>query len=291
MAAGFALTAGPWMALMVERYGNPLFPYYNDIFRSPWADPVSFSATRFGPTSLGEWLAFPFVMLWKVKDYVSEAEFRDARPALLYALALLAFFAVMLRRPDVPPCRTGETRSQWRFLGVFFLVSFVAWAVVYRIFRYLVPLELLGGAFIVYFIVRLVPARRVHAGARRGVRAGGSYRPVSDLVAAKVRGSLPGRDAAAGQGQRARAPGVDGADVVRPAVVSRGCALRRARQQLQRSRPPQPPAADDRDHDTQTTRARCTRSPFRRIATSAPMPWPRWGLRGNRARKCGPTSG
>ncbi len=35
----FALTAGPWMALMFERYGNPLFPYFNDVFRSPWADP------------------------------------------------------------------------------------------------------------------------------------------------------------------------------------------------------------------------------------------------------------
>jgi hypothetical protein len=161
MAAGFALTAGPWMALMVERYGNPLFPYYNDIFRSPWADPVSFSATRFGPTSLGEWLAFPFALLWKVKDYVSEAEFRDVRPALLYALGLMALFFAIVRRAEARPTVASEMRSQWRFLGVFFVVSFAAWAVVYRIFRYLVPLELLGGAFIVYFIVRLIPARRV----------------------------------------------------------------------------------------------------------------------------------
>ena len=51
VAIAFAITAGPWMWLMYERYGNPLFPYFNDVFRSPWADPVAFSATLFGPAS------------------------------------------------------------------------------------------------------------------------------------------------------------------------------------------------------------------------------------------------
>lgn len=156
MAAGFAVTAGPWMALMASRYGNPLFPYYNDIFRSPWADPVSFAATRFGPASLGEWLVFPFELLWKLEQFVSEPEFRDARPALLYALAIAALVArVALRR------RAGsEATPHARFLGAFFIASFLAWAIVYRIFRYLVPLELLAGIFIVALIRELVPRRR-----------------------------------------------------------------------------------------------------------------------------------
>jgi len=153
-AFGFALTGGPWMALMVERYGNPLFPYYNDVFRSPWADPVTFSATRFGPSSPAEWLAFPFVLLWKLAGYVSEPEFRDARPALLYVLAIVSL-ALWLRRGArlQPP-------THWRFLGVFFVASFVAWAFMYRIFRYLVPLELLAGMFIARLVVRLAPPRR-----------------------------------------------------------------------------------------------------------------------------------
>ena len=102
-ALAFALTAGPWMLTMYERYANPLFPYFNDVFRSPWADPVSFSASRFGPTSAGEWLAFPFVLLWKLEGYVSEPEFRDARPALLYALALAAVVAAVVRRTRAAP--------------------------------------------------------------------------------------------------------------------------------------------------------------------------------------------
>ncbi|MCC7326411.1 MAG: DUF2029 domain-containing protein [Burkholderiales bacterium] len=164
MAAAFAATAGAWMWLMFERYGNPFFPYFNDVFRSPWSDSVSFAATRFGPSSALEWLAFPFVLLWKLEGYVSEPEFRDARPALLYALALVALVLALRRRLIAK--RPAEANAigasaAWRFVGAFFVVSLLAWAVVYRVYRYLVPLEMLGGVLIVYFVLRLAPARRM----------------------------------------------------------------------------------------------------------------------------------
>jgi hypothetical protein len=146
----FAIAAGPWMWLLYERYGNPLFPYYNDIFRSPWADPVRFTATRFGPQSLLEWPIFPYQLLWQLEGFVSEPGFRDARPALLYTLALVALVAA---RGRIAPSR------EWRFLAVFFVASFVAWAVMYRIFRYLVPLEMLAGVFIAHFLTLLVRPR------------------------------------------------------------------------------------------------------------------------------------
>jgi len=52
-------------------------------------------------------------------------------------------------------------RREWRFLGVFFLASFVAWAAMYRIFRYIVPLEMVGALFIARFVTRFVRGRHV----------------------------------------------------------------------------------------------------------------------------------
>jgi hypothetical protein len=43
----------------------------------------------------------------------------------------------------------------------FFCASFVAWAVLYRIFRYLVPLELLGAAFLVALVAKRASGRRL----------------------------------------------------------------------------------------------------------------------------------
>ncbi len=151
--AAFALAAGPWMWVLYERFGNPLFPYYNDLFRSPWADPVRFTATRFGPASPIAWLWFPYEMLWNLEGFVAEPEFRDARPALLYTL----FLAALIARPP----RLEGLRREWRFLGVFFVASFVAWAVMYRIFRYLVPLEMVGALFVACFVVRLARGRHL----------------------------------------------------------------------------------------------------------------------------------
>jgi hypothetical protein len=149
----FAVCAGPWMWTLYERYGNPLFPYYNDLFRSPWADPVRFTATRFGPSSLLEWAIFPFELLWKLEGFVSEPEFRDPRPAVLYALAIAALV--------IRPATASAMRREWRFLAVFFLASFVAWAFVYRIFRYLVPLEMVAALFIAGFVVRFLRGRHL----------------------------------------------------------------------------------------------------------------------------------
>jgi hypothetical protein len=181
VTVAFAVTAGPWMWLMYERYGNPMFPYFNNVFRSPWADPIAYASNFFGPGSAGEWLVFPFVLLWKLQHYVAEAEFRDARPALLYSLALISLAMALRHRTRTvttnaaalpseaasgpPPSGASATRRRqpnaWRFIGAFFVASFVAWAILYRIFRYLVPLELLAGALIVLLLIRIVPRKRV----------------------------------------------------------------------------------------------------------------------------------
>jgi len=65
-----------------------------------------------------------------------------------------------LRARGTPLKPIGKPAA-WRLVTGFFVTSFVAWAVLYRIFRYLVPLELLGGALIVCLLVRLVPQKRV----------------------------------------------------------------------------------------------------------------------------------
>ena len=181
LMVAFAVTEGPWMWLMYERYSNPLFPYFNNVFRSPWADPITYTANVFGPSSAGEWLVFPFMLLWKLQYYVAEAEFRDARPALLYSLALITLAMALRRRTRrvtanaaaLPPETArglapwgGSTApmgqpNAWRFVGAFFVGSFVVWAILYRIFRYLVPLELLAGALIVFLLIRIVPRKRV----------------------------------------------------------------------------------------------------------------------------------
>jgi hypothetical protein len=167
--AGTALTSGFWLLEMWRRFQNPLFPYFNEIFQSPWAYIGSYRDDRFIPRTLAMWLLFPF---WFTVDptQVGEIGFRDLRFPLLYAL-LLALLVCNLRRKrgqsGGTATRAGDadSRAMNRFLAVFMAVSFLLWMKMFAVYRYaivcefMVPLTL----FLVMGAVLRNPKRQVRA--------------------------------------------------------------------------------------------------------------------------------
>ncbi|MBV8526655.1 MAG: hypothetical protein JOY71_31840 [Acetobacteraceae bacterium] len=81
---GAALIAGPWWLGLYREYGNPLFPYFNALFRSSLLHPVNISDGRFRPSGVLQALLYPFFWALNPKTYVAELPIRDARFALAY---------------------------------------------------------------------------------------------------------------------------------------------------------------------------------------------------------------
>ncbi len=159
-----ALAVGGWWWWRLWQFsGNPVFPLYNDVFRSKLAWPGDFVDRRFLPHDLLHGLLYP--LLWAIRraPLVTELDqpMRDAR----IALALLATILLLLRSLSRPP----EERGQARFAGVFFVVSFVLWEVQFSIFRYLSMLELLSATMLAMLALDLAPGPR----GRRAALAGG----------------------------------------------------------------------------------------------------------------------
>ncbi len=142
---GIALGGGWWMAKLWSAYGNPLFPFYNHVFGSPWALAQSYRDPGFLPAAPGllEALAFPLRLALEPR-LASEAPFTDYRLPLLYALLPLAALALRYRPPANPMVRTGPTA--WLLLVA--ALVWVLWLAQFRIYRYLLPLELLAPALI-----------------------------------------------------------------------------------------------------------------------------------------------
>ena len=153
--AGFALTAGPWMLHLWRVTGNPLFPYFNDLFRSPLLSEASFRDTRFLPQTLGDRLLFP--LLFSLNSFrVAEFFFRDIHIGVLYLLAPLALLAPLLSRG-----RGGEgtdPRHTFLFLGA--ALSYLLWLKMFAIYRYLIVLEMLSPLLITLALHRLTWSRR-----------------------------------------------------------------------------------------------------------------------------------
>jgi hypothetical protein len=159
--AAAAAVGGPWWGLMLRQFGNPVLPYLNQWFRSPFVAPLPFADTRFLPHGVVAALAYPFLWAAQARPLVSELPLRDPRFAL--AWCALAIAAVPLWRARRVPAADPATRREDQvaaLLAVFFAVAFVLWEALFGVLRYLATLELLTGSLL---LIALRPALRRRA--------------------------------------------------------------------------------------------------------------------------------
>ena len=173
-AAGFAAAYGYWAWVLWERFGNPFFPYFNDLFRSEYWEPVAFRDPAFRPKKLNHWLTLPFKLAERNR-LVGEAEMRDPRLAVLIvvATALLVSLVAQARRERRPLAALVRERmpASVGFLVLFAALSYVLWLVAFTIYRYAIPLELVASLLLV-LALRAAFAGGVHRDALVAVFAG-----------------------------------------------------------------------------------------------------------------------
>jgi hypothetical protein len=156
--AALALSYGPWGYQLWVHYASPIFPYGNEWIDSPWWVKYQVIGRRYGPHTLAAWLQFPFDLLNPKPFYVVEVPYRDARMPILYAFALFGaavWISIRMKGRDAlpRPAHAGVSRA-WRFLSIFFIISFLLWTAQHSVYRYLIALDLLSGALIVTLIFR-----------------------------------------------------------------------------------------------------------------------------------------
>ena len=153
VAAGVLLSSGSWMWTLYTKFDSPVYPFFNDIFRSPWWEPARLKDLRFQPQTLFGWLTFPL-------------RYRDLRLPLLYVGLVAAIAAWLIRGRRGMSARTPtDPAASWRFVLAFCAVSFVIWAALFTVYRYLLPLQLLSGALLIHLMRLNVPQRWLPAAA------------------------------------------------------------------------------------------------------------------------------
>jgi Glycosyltransferase family 87 len=149
-AVGAIVTGGFWSWKLWQEFGNPVFPFYNTVFRSPEAPLAAIADVRFMPRGLLDAAAYPFY--WLVGDHrSSEWAFRDPRFAVLIVVFALALGARLLWKEKI------FQRRDKQFL-LFFAVAYGMWLLTFSIRRYAIALEILAAPLIVLLLVRLMQA-------------------------------------------------------------------------------------------------------------------------------------
>jgi len=166
-AVGAAITMGYWMVTLTRRFESPLFPYFNKIFRSPYYElNTNYTDATFAPHGTYKTLFYPFYFLAQAPP-VSETQFEDVRfPVCYLALGLLLFMAYYMRATRSANGATAgfpapsRLDSGERFLLAWFVLSYILWQVMFAIYRYLLPLEMLAPVFLLVIARYIFPARQ-----------------------------------------------------------------------------------------------------------------------------------
>jgi hypothetical protein len=187
---GLLASAGWWWLTLWKRFGNPLFPQFNQVFRSPLAAPVGVIDNFHLPHNAVEALFWPFVFFRDFKR-IGEIALRPAIMPVLYAAAIVFAFVWLRERIAGARRPTSATTSapqsfafspQARTLLVFGLLAYLAWMKMFSIYRYLVPFELLAPLML-WLLVERVAAR---ADATVAARIGGWLLALATLIALPV---------------------------------------------------------------------------------------------------------
>jgi hypothetical protein len=157
----FVALDAAWLWGNFKAYGNPIFPFMNNVFHSdlvaaePWAD------RRFLPKTTATALFYPAYWAFQPSGEVSELLMRDPRILLgcVSALIVVLVFAWRWLRNRTAPA-IGSFESLGFSLAIVFLVSYVLWEKIWSIYRYLAIQESLSGVLVLAALPILLGTRR-----------------------------------------------------------------------------------------------------------------------------------
>jgi hypothetical protein len=154
---GVALFMGFWAYHLEQTTGNPLFPYFNEYFKSPLALPAPYRDMRFLPTHF--WIAASFPILWSLNwSIADDIPFGDIRVMLAYVTGIVALLFWLGGRRSKDPIAVPDAA---RIVFAFAAVSYLVWLKMFAIYRYIVGLEMLAPLLVALAIGFLPLARRV----------------------------------------------------------------------------------------------------------------------------------
>lgn len=166
----FLAVGGAWQLELWQRFDNPFFPFFNNLFFSPDVPATAGRDTRFLPQSILDIWRFPIYWVTGgspvegIAAPSSELPIGDARWAVVTfgAVALLA--GLVLNR---------DWRKKWLAdpaSGLFFavLIAYLLWLGLFGIHRYMVAIDILCGAAILVMALQF-PRPRIRIGLLTGL--------------------------------------------------------------------------------------------------------------------------
>ena len=150
LVVGVGVSYGYWAYELTSRFHNPVLPFFNNIFHSPFAPIASNADPRFLPSNIVQLLFYPFV--WTMSPLrVEEVSFRELSVPICELLLLVALASRLYRFARTRRWLAMFASVNERYLVVGATLGLLVWAHEFGTYRYITTLEMLS--FILLFIL------------------------------------------------------------------------------------------------------------------------------------------
>ncbi len=166
---GFIITDGYWAFLLWKEFQNPFFPFYNNIFRSQYAEPLSCVFKGRFPNNITEYLFYPYFFATGKQIRASEFLFTDFRWILGYTSLIGYIFIICIQKFNFIKNINYKFNEfinlrKLNFLIIFVLCSYLIWISSFCNTRYGILIELLFNIIIIstiYYICLILKAEKI----------------------------------------------------------------------------------------------------------------------------------
>ena len=156
---GLILTHGYWSWRLYQEFGNPFFPLFNAIFRSPDYPQIDHLHGRYLPETWLDVILLPLRML-KLRSWIYvESVSPDVRFAAIYVLfAYMGLRRIWMRiraHSAVRPHQPVSINSASRALLVFFGTAYILWVITSGNGRYGIVISILCGPALTFLLTHV----------------------------------------------------------------------------------------------------------------------------------------
>lgn len=135
-----------FLAVTFYYTSNPIFPFYNAVFKSPYYSLVDFKDTRYGAKSLLGKILYPIVAIFKPNLLAEPNEFfADYKLQVTWLIVLvLSTWGIIKNRI--------QNNLKVSLLVYIFFSSILLWSIQFGIGRYAIFSVVIGGVLVIYFL-------------------------------------------------------------------------------------------------------------------------------------------
>ncbi len=155
--AGFSVSYGYWGWILWKNFKNPFFPFLNGLFQSPYWNLPEYRDVRYFDLPWLNVIFYPLhQFLYVGGDFSMHHRFilshlRIVVGMIPFAAFLYDFIKECLTRKKKNP---ADDNVLMRFLMLWMMIAYVFWLGIFRVYRYMIPFELMLSIVLVHFLFR-----------------------------------------------------------------------------------------------------------------------------------------